>query len=153
METPYSHTTESDENGQMNKVAMEELRRRFHLLYSSPKILVVDDDETDFEALANMFHQFGVQLFHAKTIDGAVEFLKNANFSLIMLDWKIPGSGGAEMLDFLNQTNNPIPVALYTGYMDSVILSEAAKKRTVALIAKPITYRQIEQLLKLFKLS
>lgn len=132
---------------------MEELIKAFHQLYSSPKILVVDDEETDFLSLKKMFEQLGVQLFHATSVQSAIKLLKESNFSLIMLDWKLPDSSGGELLDFLNETNNPIPAALYTGYMDSVILSEAAKKRTVALISKPITFDQIKQLLTLFKLA
>lgn len=132
---------------------MEDLIRAFHKLYSSPKILVVDDEENDFSILSAMFEQFGVQLFHSISIKHAVSLLEDNNFSLILLDWKIPKSGGGDLLDFLNETDNPIPVALYTGYMDSVILSEAAKKRTVALISKPLTFEHIKQLLSLFKLS
>lgn len=137
----------------MKTNAMEELIKAFHQLYSSPKILVVDDEETDFLSLKKMFEQLGVQLFHATSVKSAISLLKESNFSLIMLDWKLPDSSGGELLDYLNETNNPIPAALYTGYMDSVILSEAAKKRTVALISKPITFDQIKQLLTLFKLA
>lgn len=132
---------------------MEELIKAFHQLYSSPKILVVDDEENDFLALAKMFEKFGTQLYHSASVEMAIELLKENNFSLILLDWKIPNSGGGALLDYLNGTVNAIPVALYTGHMDSVILSEAAKKRVVALISKPITLEQIKQLLTLFKLA
>lgn len=154
METPYSETVGVvDIKPQMNYPGMEELRKMYHKLYSSPKILVVDDEENDFLSLKDMFEQLGVQLFHSKSIKTSIAMLKEANFSLILLDWKLPNGLGAELLDFLNSTNSPIPVAIYTGYMDSVVLSEASKKRTVALISKPITPAQTKQLLAMFKLA
>jgi DNA-binding NtrC family response regulator len=132
---------------------LAELTARFNKMYASPKILLVDDNENDFQALVKMFKVFGVQMFYSPSVDGAIDLLATNNFSIILLDWKFPGGDGGLLMDHLNEHHIPIPVAIYSGFIDSNTLTDVAKKRVVAVITKPITFDQISNLVSMFKLA
>jgi len=87
------------------------------------KILVVDDEETTRRSLADILRLEGA---HVKTAGGgeaAVEALQQETFDLILLDLKMPGMDGLDVLRIANSVAPDTQVILLTahGSLESAI--------------------------------
>jgi len=93
---------------------------------SNGQILVVDDDATSRKLLVRGLSSAG---YDCRESDNALEALKRVRGeqpSLLLLDFKMPGLDGAELLKRLRSDPDPsiaqIPVIMLTGYGESEVL-------------------------------
>lgn len=79
-------------------------------------ICVVDDDHSVRRALARMFRSVG---FSVQTFRSADEFLDNQPVEekmCLVLDIRMPGMGGLELVERLKESETYLPVILITGH-------------------------------------
>lgn len=114
-----------------------------------PKILVVDDEADVVERLANIILR-SINCFVEKASDGkeALEKLKNYTFDLVLLDIKMPGLSGIDVIKeavkFVPQTK----ILAISGYDSREVADEALKAGAVDFLPKPLTKEAIELKLK-----
>ncbi|MEU6002766.1 response regulator [Streptomyces sp. NPDC047197] len=105
------------------------------------KILVVDDHEDTLFALESALAPLGYELGRATNGDDALRELLRGNVGLVLLDLRMPGVGGLDVVRYmhrLDQTRS-IPIVLLTGYSVSREVSAAAYLLGVAdVVLKPI---------------
>jgi CheY-like chemotaxis protein len=91
------------------------------------RLLVIDDDPSELEMLRAAFPQDEFDLLEVRDADEALELLDDARPDLVILDWKLPGGGGAETLAELKLRNPDLPV---------IVLDDAsdAKQRQIATL-------------------
>ena len=86
-----------------------------------PRVLVVDDEETQRESLAALLVAEGIE---AVLCDGAADGLqrlhRREHFDLIISDIVMPDMDGIEFADHVRRLQSAIPVVLVTGH-DSVV--------------------------------
>jgi DNA-binding response OmpR family regulator len=87
------------------------------------KILVVDDEETTRRSLADILRLEGAQVKTAAGGEVAVETLQQETFDLILLDLKMPGMDGLDVLRIANKVTPDTQVILLTahGSLESAI--------------------------------
>lgn len=87
------------------------------------KILVVDDEETTRRSLADILRLEGMQVKTAACGEAAVEALQQETFDLILLDLKMPGMDGLDVLRIANKLVPETQVILLTahGSLESAI--------------------------------
>ena len=87
------------------------------------RILVVDDEETTRRSLADIMRLEGLQVKTAAGGDAAVEALQQETFDLILLDLKMPGMDGLDVLRIANRLAPETQVVLLTahGSLESAI--------------------------------
>ncbi len=101
------------------------------------KILVIDDNETLRYALSELLGESG---FECKTADdgpSALNELKNNSYDLAILDMKLPGMNGLEILKRIRDINKDIPVIMITAFGDVRTAVEAMKCGAQDFITKP----------------
>ena len=84
------------------------------------RVLVVDDNEADRKLLTIHLGQawpFERDLVVEVAADGpeALEKMHGSRFALIVLDWKLPTIGGAEVLRAMRKNGVRIPVVVVSG--------------------------------------
>ncbi|WP_237154940.1 response regulator [Oryzibacter oryziterrae] len=64
------------------------------------RILVIDDDETDVMFLVKAFEAVGtdIEIHHAWSGAEGLEYLRSGGTDLVLLDLKMPGTSGMEVL-------------------------------------------------------
>jgi PAS domain S-box-containing protein len=85
--------------------------------WEDKKILIIEDDLMSFELIKEALLRTNVYINHA--IDGimGLEILKNEkDYSLILLDIKLPKMNGYEVFKEIRKINNEIPVIAHTAY-------------------------------------
>ena len=108
------------------------------------KILLVDDDEWIRDSLTLYFDTEGCQMIAVETAEEGMELLKQQDYDIILLDYKLPGIDG---LTFSREIQDIRPDAikiLITAYKNKKVVSEAANVGIQDLIDKPFTIKTIE---------
>ena len=108
------------------------------------KILLVDDDEWIRDSLTLYFDTEGCQMIAVETAEEGMELLKQQDYDIILLDYKLPGIDG---LTFSRKIQEICPDAikiLITAYKNKKVVSEAMNVGIQALIDKPFTIKTIE---------
>ncbi len=100
------------------------------------KILVVDDEVSIRRALQNILENEKYSIDQAENGVQALEMALEENYDAILLDIKMPGMDGMEVLDKLMETTES-PVIMISGHGTIETAVEAIKKGAYDFIVKP----------------
>lgn len=113
---------------------------------SNKPILIVDDEKNIRLTLAESLASLQADIDTAVNGEEALTKLKEKNFGLILLDLKMPGMDGMEVLCRLREIRPDVRVIIITAYgtIDSAV--EAMKLGAVDFIQKPFVPKEIREL-------
>lgn len=80
------------------------------------KILIVDDEKLVTQTLSGMLRHRGFEVLEALDGDTALGFIQNQTPDLVLLDMKLPGIDGLEILKILRKDYPNVFVIVVTGY-------------------------------------
>lgn len=103
----------------------------------SGKILIVDDQFGIRILLNEVLHKAGYKTFQAANGIQALEILNNDSPDLVLLDMKIPGMDGIEILKRMKAVNPDIRVIIMTAYGELDMIQEAKDLGAMMHFAKP----------------
>lgn len=103
-----------------------------------PCILVVDDDENFRTMLLDLLETSGYMAQGAEDGETAVALLREVTFDLLMVDLRMPGMGGIELIRQATSLQPHAPVIILTGYAGTESIIEAASLGVTDIIEKPI---------------
>lgn len=104
-----------------------------------PVVLLVDNEPLVRAVLAEVLRQSGFEVRTASSGTEAVEMVRHALPSLVLMDVQMPGLSGWDTLDRLHEVQPALPVLMMSG---ADLHEEALTRGAVGFIAKP--YRPIE---------
>ena len=108
------------------------------------KILLVDDDEWIRDSLTLYFDTEGCQIVAVETAEEGVELLKQQDYDIILLDYKLPGIDGLTFSRKIQEIRPDAIKILITAYKNKKVVSEAMNVGIQDLIDKPFTIKTIE---------
>ena len=121
-------------------------------------ILIVDDEEIVRESLASWLEEDGYEVKVAENADRALERLPEKDWNLAMVDLKMPGMDGIELMEEIRKTKPETIVIIMTAYATVDTAVQAMKKGAYDYIVKPfnpedlsMTIRKIIEHQKLLK--
>jgi two-component system response regulator (stage 0 sporulation protein F) len=82
----------------------------------SKKILIVDDERIITETLAGMLRHRGYEVMEALDGESAIKFIQEQTPELVLLDMKLPGIDGLEVLKTIRRDYPNVFVVVMTGY-------------------------------------
>lgn len=86
-------------------------------MQSSPvRILIVDDEEEIREVLSDLLTLEGYSCLTAHNGETALKMIFQQNPDLLLLDYKMPGLDGLEVLRRVKDLKPGLPVVMLTGY-------------------------------------
>ena len=106
-----------------------------------PKLLLVDDQPRNLDALETILASSGVSFVRAGTADEALMALLHNEFAAIILDIKMPGTTGLELARLIKarKRNEHVPILFLTSYtLDEQEVLEAYGVGGVDYLSKPI---------------
>jgi two-component system, NtrC family, response regulator AtoC len=106
-------------------------------------ILVADDDATIRGNLALLLRSEGYEVVEAKDGQEASRHFSDDSFSLALLDLKMPGSSGLELLREYHDQLDDCPVIVITAYGGSQAAIEAMKLGAFDYITKPFDLDEV----------
>jgi len=103
---------------------------------SKPVILVVDDDLPILTLMKNILREFGFDPRVASTGADAVESARQGHLDLILLDMKMPGMSGDEVIAAIRETRaRNVPILILSG--EPVLPAEIARLGVAGAVQKP----------------
>lgn len=100
-------------------------------------ILVVDDDQSIRELIADVLTAKGYTCAMAESAEEALELLPTRNVSLVISDIYMSGMTGVDLLAKVSELDPDLPVILITGMADMDAAIEALKKGAYDFLTKP----------------
>jgi PAS domain S-box-containing protein len=110
------------------------------------RVLIVDDNATAREILAEMLAAFGFEIDQAGTGQTAIALLEQADnatpYDLVLMDWKMPGMDGVDTIRAIqnNGTITHVPtLIMVTAYGREGAQQAAADLNLAGFLTKPVT--------------
>jgi len=107
------------------------------------KILVVDDEQGLLDTLSSFFTARGYEVMTAISAEAALELLKTDQPALALVDIKLPGINGLELIKIIKQDYPGVKVFVVTGY-DEEHKQAAEELKVDAFLAKPLALEQLK---------
>jgi signal transduction histidine kinase/DNA-binding response OmpR family regulator/HPt (histidine-containing phosphotransfer) domain-containing protein len=108
------------------------------------KALLVDDSESARMVLQEMLESFGFEVHATDSAGSALELFKTEHtaehpFSILIIDWKMPGMNGVELVEAMKKQMDTVPaVIMVTAYGLESIKEATTKKIVDDYLLKPI---------------
>ena len=109
------------------------------------KMLLIDDDEWIRDSLSLFFEGEGCHLAVVETAEEGMEELKNQNYDIIIVDYRLPGMDGLEFLERIKDSHPDALRLLITAYGSKDVFLKARKIGVQGFIDKPFTIKTIEE--------
>ena len=106
---------------------------------SRPKILVVDDAGPVVILCVNVLQALGYSIRAANRGEAAVELVRKEPFDLLVVDYKMPGMNGFEVLEQARQVRPDMACMLMTAHGTPDIINEATRLGFNYILLKPFT--------------
>jgi len=112
------------------------------------KLLIVDDEVKFLDSIAKRLELRGFDVRKATSGQEALEIVKNTRFDLALLDLKMPGMNGRDVLEALKREHKHLEVIILTGHgsVDSAV--ECTKLGAFSYLPKPY---ELEKLLEVLR--
>ncbi len=101
------------------------------------RILIVDDDPLIRRQLEGLYSTHGYDVEAAATVDEALDKLDGAEFTIAVVDLKIPGSDGVTLTKEIRERWPNVDVIMITGYGSIKGAVEAMRQGAYDYITKP----------------
>jgi DNA-binding NtrC family response regulator len=101
--------------------------------------LLIVDDETNVRLNFRMtLETEGYEIFEARSGEQAVQLLATHSFALAILDVRMPGMGGLELLAKMRESGIKVPAMIVTAYSDVPHAVTAMKLGAIDFLQKPL---------------
>lgn len=101
------------------------------------KVLIVDDQNGIRILLMEVFNSEGYTTMQAPNGKVALEIVRNEAPDLVLLDMKIPGMDGLEILKHIKEINPEIKVIMMTAYGELDMIKQATDLGALMHFTKP----------------
>jgi len=108
-------------------------------MFSQARILVIDDDESMRDSCRQALARKACRVEVAEDGLSGLEILEKEAFDLVILDLKMPGLSGMEVLSRIKQEYPEIVVVVITGYATVESAVEAMRHGAYDFLPKPFT--------------
>ena len=115
---------------------------------SKKPILIVDDEPIVRESIRDWLKDAGYQVATAETGEEALEMIKKQDFSVIVLDIRLPGQTGITVLKQVKVLKPEIKSIIITAYPSTELSNEAKKLGAIDYLIKPIAPDDLERLIR-----
>jgi len=111
------------------------------------RVLFVDDDNTLREVLKRELEDFGLQVHAFAEPFAALEHLARSPVDVALIDLRLPGMDGLELLKRLSEIDEALPVVMLTGHGAVREAVEAMRRGAHDFLTKPVSLEALERIL------
>ncbi len=111
-------------------------------------LLIVDDDRTVREACREVAQSLGFNAQVSESAEHAYRLLDATHADVVLLDWRLPGTGGLEALHAIKKRRAEALVIVVTGSGTVESAVQAMKDGAFDYVTKPFSMEELRQLLE-----
>jgi len=113
-----------------------------------PKILIVDDERNVRLMYRSALETIGYDVFEADSSEEATEEFVQRQFDLAIVDLRLPGRSGLDLLHEMAEQKMTTPAVVITAHGDVPNAVEAMKLGAIDFLQKPVLPDQLRQIVK-----
>ena len=110
-------------------------------------VLLVDDNELLLSGMKRFFEKDFVHVTASTTGEDAIVNLRQHSYQVVVLDIKLPGLSGWEVLDYIKRNSANSSVIIITSSEDPGIRQEAIRRGAVECMGKPFGLDDLKHVL------
>ncbi len=107
------------------------------------KILLVDDEQSNLDALRKILKIEAYETLEARDGNAALRLFQSMGADLIITDYRMPGMNGMELLKAVRGLNSAVPVIMVTAFGSVDDAVEAMKLGAIDFLGKPISRKSL----------
>lgn len=108
------------------------------------KVLIIDDEDEVRSLLDDLLNREGYLSKPCASGEAAIDILKKDKFDVVLLDIKLSGSSGLEVLKNIREHHKEIPVVMITGFgYDEDLIAKSKQLGCCGYIGKNMPVAQI----------
>ena len=111
-------------------------------------VLIVDDEVVMRESLRDWLTDSGYQVEIAEEGEEALKTIAEHDFGLVILDLRLPGKDGIEVLREAKEKRPQLKGVIITAYPSAQTAVEAAKEGAIGYLPKPFDLNNLEKLIQ-----
>ena len=131
---------------QRNKIFREGQASQYGV--KAGRVLLVDDEPDILELLEMALLKMGLSVDKAANLHAALDKLTAHHYDLCLTDMRMPDGNGLELVQYINQRNLDVPVAVITAHGNLENAVTALKAGAFDYLAKPLSLEQLRNLVK-----
>jgi FixJ family two-component response regulator len=108
------------------------------MLYQAKRVLIVDDEPNVRLTFRTALETEHYDIFEATSAAQALELLAKHSFALAILDLRMPGMNGLELLAKMRESGIKVPAVIVTAYGDVPNAVKAMKLGAIDFLQKPL---------------
>ena len=112
-----------------------------------PHAFVVDDEEMVRTSLGKLLRAIGISSTGFASAEAFLERYRGDEQGCLIVDIRMPGMSGLDLLEELRGRGSPLPAIVITGHTDEGSLQRLTGLRTVGLLEKPFSLAQLKEML------
>jgi len=111
-------------------------------------VLVVDDEVIYRDLLSDLLEKNGMEVIKVTSGEDAIKTSAEKNFDIIFMDYLMPGMGGIEAANVIQQEHNQGEIVFITGRTIINNLQESLGEKGRHMLAKPFDLKELLALIK-----
>ncbi len=112
-------------------------------------ILVVDGEAIVRESIRDWLREAGYLAEMAETGEEALDLISRKDFSIMVLDYRLPGKSGVDVLREVKKTKPQIKCIMITAFPSAKLTAELAQVGGLDdFLIKPVMMEQLEKIIK-----
>ncbi len=106
--------------------------------WKDKKILITEDEESNFEYLSDVLEPSQITIYHAKNGEEALAMYAKNHPNLILMDIKMPRQDGYAVTKKIRENNSVIPIIALSAYSLKIDEEKLQKTGLNDYILKPV---------------
>ena len=111
-------------------------------------VLVVDDEAIVRESIRDWLKDAGYEVSVAESGEEALKLIQQKNFGVMILDLRLPGMNGIDVLKKVKVVKPNIKSIVITAYPTMLTQEEATKLGAIDYLVKPVFPDKLEELIR-----
>jgi FixJ family two-component response regulator len=112
-----------------------------------PPVLIVDDEEVVRQSLGRLLSSIGYPSTAFPSAESFLESYTGEETGCLLLDLRMPGMSGLDLIEELRRRQSTLPVIVMTGHTDMTSMQRLSEFDTLGLLEKPFPIQQLKMLL------
>ncbi len=115
-----------------------------------PTILIIEDDQYNYDLLEVILSGINANILWAKTASQGTVFFKNEDIDLVLMDIKLPDKNGYDLTREFKAMDKTIPIIAQTAYALTGDREKAIEAGCDSYISKPIRKAKLLEIIGQF---
>ncbi|MDA7582493.1 response regulator, partial [Luminiphilus sp.] len=112
----------------------------------SQTVLLVDDEPDILQLLEIALARMNLNTLSAATVSEAIKLIDTSDLDLCLTDMRLPDGNGLQLVEYAQQLNRELPVAVITAHGSVEAAIDALKLGAFDFVSKPVALDKLREL-------